>query len=294
VHSAASGFDCQDRRYVSDLAQLVHFLRARARARARGSSDVLSIDNKIIEIVSSINEDHFVDYKTIIDVIHVAYVSGFVWIAESISSKMIASGIHREPLEQALELGRKGEMIKAAYVARGHTLYNEKFADSFSQVVPPVVQDEIAAQPPTARILDLGCGTGLVGGLCRSLGYDGHLAGLDLVEEMVAAVPPNTYDRTISADAGDWLAANAEKWDAVLSFGVFVHFDLSTVERVLALIADRLRDHGFLAFNAAEGKATFGHALPLSDLGGILDRVGLYLDAMVRREERTTYLCRKG
>jgi len=207
---------------------------------------------------------------------------------------MIASGIHREQLEKALELGRNGEMIKAAYVARGHALYNEKFSHTFLQVVPPVVQDEIAAQPPAARILDLGCGTGLVGGLCRSLGFQGYLVGLDLVPEMVGAVPPNTYDRTISADAGDWLAASTEKWDAVLSFGVFVHFDLSVVERVLALIADRLRGDGFLAFNAAEGKAMFGHVLPVGDLTCILDRVGLYLDAMVRREERTTYLCRRG
>ena len=73
-----------------------------------------------------------------------------------------------------------------------------------------------------ARILDAGCGTGLVGLLLREAGFT-RIDGADLSAEMRAiAARHGIYDRLFQLDmTEDYGIAPADAYDAVISVGVF-------------------------------------------------------------------------
>ena len=73
-----------------------------------------------------------------------------------------------------------------------------------------------------ARILDAGCGTGLVGLLLREAGFT-RIDGADLSAEMRAiAARHGIYDRLFELDmTEDYGIAPADAYDAVISVGVF-------------------------------------------------------------------------
>ena len=73
-----------------------------------------------------------------------------------------------------------------------------------------------------ARILDAGCGTGMVGLLLRAAGYT-HIDGADLSAEMRAvAAKHGVYDRLFELDmTADYGIAPADAYDAVICVGVF-------------------------------------------------------------------------
>ena len=73
-----------------------------------------------------------------------------------------------------------------------------------------------------ARILDAGCGTGLVGLLLREAGFI-HIDGADLSTEMRAiAAKHDVYNRLFRLDmTADYGIAPADAYDAVISVGVF-------------------------------------------------------------------------
>ena len=73
-----------------------------------------------------------------------------------------------------------------------------------------------------ARILDAGCGTGLVGLLLHEAGFT-HIDGADLSAEMRAiAAKHDVYNRLFQLDmTDDFGIAPADAYDAVISVGVF-------------------------------------------------------------------------
>lgn len=228
-----------------------------------------------------------------VELVHLCFFSNITEIGSAIAELLISNDLYVDRLKKALDLVRRGETMKAAYVARGPVAYNKSYAEVSKHSVPSTVLDQMAAMPLTARVLDLGCGTGLIGAACRSAGYAGHLVGLDLVEEMVAAVPADTYDTLVVADAFAWMAGSKDKWDAVVSFGVFVHFDEKASAAMISLVANSLNENGVFAFNASEKKEPFIHALPTATAAALIEQSGLDFEAIVRGEERTTFVCRK-
>jgi predicted TPR repeat methyltransferase len=92
-------------------------------------------------------------------------------------------------------------------------------------------------------VLDLGCGTGLMGAAIRDLARE--LEGVDLSPAMVAtANTKGLYDRLVVGDLVDFLAAEAESFDLMIAADVFVYMD--DLRPVLAAVAPRLA--GLLAF----------------------------------------------
>ncbi|MCA9997377.1 MAG: class I SAM-dependent methyltransferase [Anaerolineales bacterium] len=74
---------------------------------------------------------------------------------------------------------------------------------------------------PNARILDAGCGTGLVGRWLHKLGYR-QLHGADFSQEMLAAATKRgIYQQLETADFLYPLTLPAHSYDAVISIGVF-------------------------------------------------------------------------
>ena len=214
-------------------------------------------------------------------------------MGEAIARQLIEKKLHSDDLLLAIELMDRGENIKAAYVARGCREYNNIYSETSVAAIPHAVLSELAELPVSAQVLDLGCGTGLIGVACRQAGYEGRLVGVDLVEEMVAAIPPGLYSECIAADAIEWLESSSQKWDFILSFGVFVHFDNAYIENILSLIGVRLKKGGVLAFNASENQEPFIHPLGITEAGALIEAAGLELEGIIRGDARTTYTARR-
>jgi len=76
---------------------------------------------------------------------------------------------------------------------------------------------------PDGLVLDVGCGTGIVGEALQALGQV-RIDGLDLSPEMLAkAADKNVYERLIEADLTQVLPLNDANYDGVVSAGTFTH-----------------------------------------------------------------------
>ena len=105
---------------------------------------------------------------------------------------------------------------------------------------------------PFARVLDLGCGTGLMGEVLR--GRSGHLEGVDLSPEMVdRAGAKHVYDALAVADGVAHLGGPGGGFDLVAAADVFVY--VGTLESVFAAVADRLPAGGLFAFSVEAAEA---------------------------------------
>jgi predicted TPR repeat methyltransferase len=109
--------------------------------------------------------------------------------------------------------------------------------------------------PPTAppwRILDLGCGTGLVGDVFKDLARGGRLDGIDISPKMIeAARQRGIYDDLVLGDLETVLKAPGRCYDLVLAADTLVYFgDLAPT---FAGVMERLEHGGYFLF-AVESK----------------------------------------
>lgn len=112
-----------------------------------------------------------------------------------------------------------------------HNIY-EKWVNSYDKDVremgyvgPYVAAHRLAQYQPdvNAKILDIGCGTGLVGEELFRMGYK-KLHGLDLSEGMLAACKDkNVYEELICMDLEKLLHTRAGHYDSALCIGAFTH-----------------------------------------------------------------------
>ncbi|OJJ96056.1 hypothetical protein ASPACDRAFT_81723 [Aspergillus aculeatus ATCC 16872] len=108
--------------------------------------------------------------------------------------------------------------------------YNQDLTDASQSYVAPFTVAQTALQVntiPNARILDAGCGTGLVGeGLTRGAGNATSLIidGLDLSPAMLkVAANTGVYHTLTKADLTQPTALPAETYDIVTCAGTFTH-----------------------------------------------------------------------
>lgn len=92
--------------------------------------------------------------------------------------------------------------------------YFEHFADNYELVVKnlgysaPLAMGELAGTV-VGSVVDLGCGTGLVGEIIKS--PQNHLTGVDLAQKMLdASARKGIYDRLVKADAVEFLQQHPE------------------------------------------------------------------------------------
>ena len=104
--------------------------------------------------------------------------------------------------------------------------------------------DELGT-PHAGAVIDLGCGTGLVGELlrCRS----DRLIGIDLSEPMLAqARRKKLYDELHQADLLGWLARQEAACDVIASAATLIHF--GDLNAIFAAASRSLRPGGRFAF----------------------------------------------
>ena len=107
-------------------------------------------------------------------------------------------------------------------------------------------------KPPPWRILDLGCGTGLVGIAFRDLAKGGRLDGLDISPKMLeVADARGLYSNLILGDLETVLAEPGASYDLIVSADTMTYF--GDLARAFAGVANRLERGGFYVF-ASEAK----------------------------------------
>lgn len=130
--------------------------------------------------------------------------------------------------------------------------------------------------PVCARLLDLGCGTGLVAQVFQDVAA--YRVGVDLSPGMVEiAAAKNLYDRLEVMEIVEFLEQNEETFDLIVAADVLIY--VGALEKVFAVIARRLARGGRLLFSteqmAGEGyclrrtgryahSASYVHALALA------------------------------
>jgi len=114
--------------------------------------------------------------------------------------------------------------------------------------VPILLAEAIEAAAPGERfatVIDLGCGTGLMGPYLRARA--GQLAGIDLSEPMLQkAAEKNVYDTLAKGDVND-LDVPRESTDLVVAADVFVY--VGALDRAFANVAASLAPGGLFAFS---------------------------------------------
>ena len=102
-----------------------------------------------------------------------------------------------------------------------------------------------------ARILDLGCGTGLAAPYLSRFG--GRLVGVDISPRMLEkARERETYSRLIEDEAVSYLANCGEQFDLIAAFDVVVYF--GDLAGLFEAVASRLDGGGIFAFSFETGQ----------------------------------------
>jgi predicted TPR repeat methyltransferase/regulator of sirC expression with transglutaminase-like and TPR domain len=195
--------------------------------------------------------------------------------------RALECGADREEIEYFLA-GLGAAPLPATAPRRVVTALFDQCADEFEMHLagllkyraPDLIAVQIArfVKARDLDVLDLGCGTGLVGARLRALARS--LTGVDLSAKMLEqARRRNIYDRLVRADLIEFLRAEAMRFDLVVAGDVFIYVgDLAE------------------AFRGVRGALTagghFGFSVETSDAGDF------FLGSALRYAHSTRYLRR--
>jgi len=129
--------------------------------------------------------------------------------------------------------------------------YDDDLA-SWSYQAPMVVSETIVSRHPQASsVLDVGCGTGLVGRALRARGFAGRILGLDISHaSLEIAQQCGAYDSVEQADLQQRLPFEDDSVDAVVCVGVMTY--LPEVEAVWREFARVVRPDGLVVATQRE------------------------------------------
>jgi predicted TPR repeat methyltransferase len=129
--------------------------------------------------------------------------------------------------------------------------YDDDLA-SWSYQGPSVVADAVVSRDPDAGVvLDVGCGTGLVGRALRARGFAGRLQGLDISDSSIeVARQSGAYDTVEHADLQQPLPFEDDAVDALVCVGVMTY--LPEVEAVWREFARVVRPGGLAVVTQRE------------------------------------------
>ncbi len=150
----------------------------------------------------------------------------------------------------------------------------DAFANNFENVLgrlnycgPQLVQDHLAmffdTPANSLNVLDLGCGTGLVGEVVKP--YARKLVGVDLSQAMLdQAAAKQVYQQLHKSDITEYLRTSHDQYDLVTCMDTFIY--LGRLDEVLALIYRGLKTGGMLVFSTEKivGASELGYQLNIS------------------------------
>jgi predicted TPR repeat methyltransferase len=115
-------------------------------------------------------------------------------------------------------------------------------------VVQAVLQEMLArtGNRGLGRVLDLGCGTGLIGAFLTGLPM-ADMTGIDISGAMLnEARGKPVYDRLVQGEIGAFLATTVETWDTVIAADVFCYN--GRLDTIICAVARHLRPGGHVVF----------------------------------------------
>lgn len=166
--------------------------------------------------------------------------------------------------------GNNTERAPAEYIEKVFDAYADKFDTHLVQVLKYDIPEKIVAlvtrhsKPPVEkwRVLDLGCGTGLIGAECKS--YSRQLVGVDLSSKMLKkAQERNLYDRLECLDLlGMMQIEGSSSYELIIAADVFVY--LGKLDEIVAEVKRLLCPGGIFAFSVEGLPQTFDDNLSQS------------------------------
>ena len=138
------------------------------------------------------------------------------------------------------------ERVPAAHVEALFDDYAPRFEASLVGALGYCGPDRIAEalSGPLGRVLDLGCGTGLMG--AAIVGRYDWLGGYDLSARMLAQAKDKAiYDHLEQRDLAT-LMVDGSRYDTIIAADVFIY--IGTLERIIGWVAASLTDTGRFAF----------------------------------------------
>jgi len=157
--------------------------------------------------------------------------------------------------------------------------YDQQLERGLRYVAPAAIAQmlSLAESNHSVRVLDVGCGTGLVGVSLRKLGFV-HLDGLDFSSQMLnEARRKGVYTELIQADLNKPLDLSPSTYGAAISCGTFTHGHVDA--NALSQIARLLKPGAIFACTIHQAVwETAGFARTLEDLGsdGVLEIEEIY------------------
>jgi predicted TPR repeat methyltransferase len=118
--------------------------------------------------------------------------------------------------------------------------YDATMVQGLGYLTPRLVAEALARYLKTqdAPVLDIGCGTGLVGAAAANLGFR-HVDGLDLSRAMMSvAVQGGAYRRLLEADLTKALPVASGEYAAVVCAGTFTsgHVDAACLDELVRVL----------------------------------------------------------
>jgi ubiquinone/menaquinone biosynthesis C-methylase UbiE len=163
------------------------------------------------------------------------------------------------------------QVLSAALCSRSNRQFYDRIAPFYDQVfvghkthadkMVEILTTSYADQESYTRVLDLGCGTGLLTHMLSDKGFD--VTGLDISFKSLLQMRQSApHIRTVHGD-GQYLPFNDGSFQAVVSLGTWRHF--SNVQRVITEVARILRNDGILVIGyfppALGGAIHLGHGI---------------------------------
>lgn len=178
--------------------------------------------------------------------------------AASIYRLALENGLDEDLFRHLLDAasGASSARAPAGYVTATFdafaTHFDERLVGQLEYRVPRDLVDLVlpAVNGTPLDVLDLGCGTGLVGEALRQAGIGrGKWVGIDLSPHMLErARQRGCYDELHCEDVESWLSgATQAGFDLVVAADVFIY--LGELDGIFRSVAARLRKGGFFAFS---------------------------------------------
>ena len=142
-----------------------------------------------------------------------------------------------------------------------------------------------------AKILDAGCGTGLVGSELAKQGYD-TFDGIDLSAEMLRHAKTRGYEKLFQYSLNDPLPISDGEYDAIISAGLFTHGHVKT--HTIRELIRITKSNGYLCFTINEGvyhSQRFDKEIQSITDDKLWDIKKLEKDAYMTKERVQAYYC---
>jgi predicted TPR repeat methyltransferase len=151
------------------------------------------------------------------------------------------------------------------YVEQLFDSYAKRFevslVDTLDYQIPSLIKDiliQTNINESLGSVLDLGCGTGLLG--LEIEGFCTYLEGIDLSNKMLGlASQKNIYDKLTKTDILDYLSGSSMNFDYFIAADVFVY--IGDLYEIFHLIKSRSKNPGKLVFSTEHTEKDGYHLL---------------------------------